>query len=102
MDINEVAFKQAEKDFFEAHKQITALEDQAMKYLTGENSLDIGIVNGMKPKYQEKMYAAQERMEEARARMEKRRKRVPQRSRKSPTCGLGQTHSTMLTSRRST
>ncbi len=57
-------YKQAEQDFFEAHKQITALEEQAMKYLTGENSLDIAIVNAMMPKYREKFHNAQSRMDE--------------------------------------
>ena len=34
-DVYEMAYKQAEKDFFEAHKQMNALEDQTMKFLTG-------------------------------------------------------------------
>ena len=56
--VNEVAYRQAEQDYFEAHKQITALEEQAIKALTGENSLDISIVNSMMPKYREKMEQA--------------------------------------------
>ena len=70
-DVYEVAYKQAEKDFFEAHKQMNALEDQAMKFLTGENTVDISIVNAMMPKYKEKLETAQRRMEEAKAKMEK-------------------------------
>ena len=70
-DVYEVAYKQAEKDFFEAHKQMNALEDQTMKFLTGENTVDISIVNSMMPKYKEKLETAQRRMEEAKARMEK-------------------------------
>ena len=66
-----MAYKQAEKDFFEAHKQMNALEDQTMKFLTGENTVDIGIVNAMMPKYKEKLETAQRRMEEAKAKMEK-------------------------------
>ena len=66
-----VAYKQAEKDFFEAHKQMNALEDQTMKFLTGENTVDISIVNAMMPKYKEKLETAQRRMEEAKAKMEK-------------------------------
>ena len=69
-DVNMVAYKQAEQDFFEAHKQITALEEQAMKYLTGENSLDIAIVNAMMPKYREKLHNAQARMDEAKQKMD--------------------------------
>ena len=59
------------KQYFEAHKQITALEEQAIKALTGENSLDISIVNSMMPKHREKMEQAQRRMEEAKAKMDK-------------------------------
>ena len=66
-----MAYKQAEKDFFEAHKQMNALEDQTMKFLTGENTVDINIVNAMMPKYKEKLETAQRRMEEAKAKMEK-------------------------------
>ena len=55
----------------EAHKQIAALEEQAIKALTGENSLDISIVNSMMPKHREKMEQAQRRMEEAKAKMDK-------------------------------
>jgi len=70
--VYEVAYKQAEKDFFEVHKQMNALENQAMKFLTrGENTVDIGIVNAMIPKYKEKLEAAQRRMEEAKAKIEK-------------------------------
>ena len=68
--VNEVAYRQAEQDYFEAHKQITALEEQAIKALTGENSLDISIVNSMMPKYKEKMEQAQRRMEDAKAKMD--------------------------------
>ena len=71
---NEVAYRQAEQDYFEAHKQITALEEQAIKALTGENSLDISIVNSMIPKYKEKMEQAQRRMEDAKAKMEQEKK----------------------------
>ncbi len=35
-----------------------ALEDQTMKFLTGENTVDISIVNAMMPKYKEKMETA--------------------------------------------
>ena len=41
-----------------------------MKYLTGENSLDINIVNSMMPKYKEKLQNAQARMDEAQRKME--------------------------------
>ena len=66
-----MAYRQAEQDYFEAHKQIAALEERAIKALTGENSLDISIVNSMMPKHREKMEQAQRRMEEAKAKMDK-------------------------------
>ena len=68
--VNEIAYRQAEADFFEAHKQITALEDQTMKFLTGENTVDINIINAMMPKYKEKLAQAQKRMDETRDKME--------------------------------
>lgn len=68
--VNEIAYRQAEADFFEAHKQITALEDQTMKFLTGENTVDISIINAMMPKYKEKLAHAQKRMDETRDKME--------------------------------
>ena len=68
--MNEIAYRQAEADFFEAHKQITALEDQTMKFLTGENTVDISIINAMMPKYKEKLAHAQKRMDETRDKME--------------------------------
>ena len=68
--MSEVAYKQAESDFFAAHKQITALEDQTMKYLTGENTVDINIINAMMPKYKGKLANAQKRMDEAKAKIE--------------------------------
>lgn len=69
-DVNAVAYRQAEEDFFEAHRQVTALEEQAIKALTGEGSLDISIVNSMMPKFKEKMEQAQRRMDDAKAKME--------------------------------
>ena len=68
--VNEAVYRRAEQEYLEANKQISALEDQVVKALTGENSLDISIVNTMMPKYREKMELAQQRMEEAKAKME--------------------------------
>lgn len=42
-----------------------------MKFLTGDNTVDISIVNAMMPKYKEKLETAQCRMEEAKAKMKK-------------------------------
>ena len=42
-----------------------------MKFLTGDNTVDISIVNAMMPKYKEKLETAQCRMEKAKAKMKK-------------------------------
>ena len=56
---------------FTEEEVFAALEEQAIKALTGENSLDISIVNSMMPKHREKVEQAQRRMEEAKAKMDK-------------------------------
>ena len=71
ISIYQVAFRQAEADFQQAQKEITALEEQTIKALTGENSIDVSIINSMMPKYREKRDAAQQRMKEAKDNMER-------------------------------
>ena len=65
-----VAYKQAQKDFENAQKQVTALEEEAVKALTGESQLDLSIVNQMLLKHRAKLEAAQTAMEEAQTRMQ--------------------------------
>ena len=65
-----VAYKQAEKDFQNAQKQVTALEEEAVKALTGESQLDLSVVNSMLVKHRAKLETAQRAMEDARTRME--------------------------------
>lgn len=65
-----VAYKQAQKDFENAQKQVTALEEEAVKALTGESQLDLSIVNQMLLKHRAKLEASQKAMEEAQARMQ--------------------------------
>ena len=65
----EVALKQARKDYENAKKQVDALEDQAIKALTGENQLDLGIVNSMLVKHKAKMETALAAMEDAESQM---------------------------------
>ena len=69
-NINEIAYRQAEQEYFKAHKQVSALEDQVIKAMTGENTLDISIANSMMLKYKQNMETAQQHMEEAKAKME--------------------------------
>ena len=65
-----VAFKQAQKDFENAEKQVTALEEEAVKALTGESQLDLSVVNSMLVKHRAKLEAAHTAMEEAQTRMQ--------------------------------
>ncbi|MBO5570110.1 MAG: recombinase family protein [Clostridia bacterium] len=65
-----VAFKQAQKDFENAEKQVAALEEEAVKALTGESQLDLTVVNSMLVKHRNKLQAAQTALEEAESRMQ--------------------------------
>lgn len=65
-----IAYKQAEKDFQNAQKQVTALEEEAVKALTGDSQLDLGVVNSMLVKHRAKLETAQRAMEDAKTRME--------------------------------
>ena len=66
----DTTYKQAQKDFENAQKQVTALEEEAVKALTGESQLDLSIVNQMLLKHRAKLEASQKAMEEAQARMQ--------------------------------
>ena len=63
------AYRQAEADFKKAHTEMAALEEEAMKALTGEARLDIALINSMLPKYKAKLDAAQAQMEESQRKM---------------------------------
>ena len=65
-----VACEQAQKDFENTQKQVTALEEEAVKALTGESKLDLSIVNQMLLKHRAKLKASQAAMEEAQTRMQ--------------------------------
>ncbi len=60
-----IACKQAEKDFENAQKQVTALEEEVVKALTGESQLDLSIANQMLLKHRGKLEAAQKAMDDA-------------------------------------
>ena len=68
--VYQVAYKRAEADYQEAHRQICALEEQIVKALTGENSIDVSIINSMMPKYRSKFETAKTDMEDAREKLE--------------------------------
>ena len=65
-----VSYRQAEKEFENAQKQVAALEEQVVKALVGESQLDLSVVNSMLLKHRAKLEGAQQAMEEARTRME--------------------------------
>jgi DNA invertase Pin-like site-specific DNA recombinase len=69
-EANRVAFRQAEKEFENTQKQVAALEEEAVKALTGESQLDLAIINQMLIKHRAKLEAAQRAMDDAKARME--------------------------------
>ncbi|MBR1711730.1 MAG: hypothetical protein IJ719_23395 [Clostridia bacterium] len=72
-ETNKVAYKQAQKDFENAQKQVATLEEEAVKALTGESQLDLSIVNQMLQKHRAKLEASQKAMEEAQTRMQEER-----------------------------
>jgi hypothetical protein len=65
-----IAYKQAEKDFQNAQKQVTALEEEAVKALPGGSQLDLDVVHSMLVKHRVKLETAQRAMEDAKTRME--------------------------------
>ena len=65
-----MAYKQAQKDCENAEKQVAALEEEAVKALTGESQLDLSVVNTMLVKHRAKLEAARTAMTEAQTRME--------------------------------
>ena len=70
MDACKVAYKQAEKDFENIQRQVSALEAEAVKALTCESQLDLSVVNSMLVKHRAKLEAVQKTMEESKAKME--------------------------------
>lgn len=66
----QIAMQQAEKDLENAQRQVTALEEEAVKALTGESQLDLSIVNTMLVKHRARMDAAEQALTTARAKLE--------------------------------
>ena len=61
--------QQAEKEFENARKQASALEEGAVKALTEASPLDMSVINGMIIKHRAKRDAAAQTIEEARGRL---------------------------------
>ena len=66
----QAALDQAEKDYANAQKQVNALEEEAVKALTGESQLDLSVVNAMIIKHRARRDEAEQAIEEARERLE--------------------------------
>ena len=58
--------KHAEKDYESALKQLNALEDETVKAIAGESSIDLSLLNGMLVKQRAKLDACEQIMEQAR------------------------------------
>lgn len=69
-DFNRTVYQQAEKKFQNASRQVTALEEEAVKALTGESQLDLSVVNEMLLKHKARLAGARQTMEEARQKIE--------------------------------
>ena len=80
-EMYEIAYRQAVKDYEKVQKQVNALEEEAVKALTGESQLDLKVVNTMLLKHREKLETAQREMEETRNRVEQedQNKKAPRR-----------------------
>ena len=65
-----IAYYQAERAFETAQKQLTALEEETVKALSGESQLDLSVVNQMLLKHRGKLEAAERTMNDARAKLE--------------------------------
>ena len=70
-ETHRIAYRQAEREFEASQRQVTALEEEVVKALTGESQLDLIVANSMLLKYREKLQTARYAMEEAKARLEK-------------------------------
>ena len=68
--IAEAAYKRAVSEFNDAQRQVDALEAEALRALTGENQLDLGVVNSMLLKQKARLDAAAKAKEETKVQLE--------------------------------
>ena len=69
-EVLKVAYQQAVSEFEKTQKQVSALKTEAVKALTGESQLDLGVVNSMLLKHRAKLDEDSAAVEEAKARLE--------------------------------
>ncbi len=67
-------YKQAMSEFEKTQNQVSALEAEVVKALTGESQLDLSVVNGMLVKLRGKLEKEADAMEQAKARMDEDKK----------------------------
>lgn len=70
VEIYKITLRQAEKDCDNIQKQVTALEEEAVKALTGESKLDLAVVNTMLVKHRARLNEAQLAVIDAQAKLE--------------------------------
>ena len=66
----QVAYRQAVSEFEKTQKQVSALESEAVKALTGESQLDLSVVNSMLLKHRAKLDEDSSAVEEAKTKLE--------------------------------
>ena len=64
------AYEEAEAEYDKAHREMSALEDEAMKALMGTSQLDASLINAMLPKCRARLDGAKTRMDAAREKLE--------------------------------
>ena len=69
-EVLKVAYQQAVSELEKTQKQVSALETEAVKALTGESQLDLSVVNGMLLKLRVQLDKDSAAVEEARAKVE--------------------------------
>lgn len=84
-EVLQVAYRQAVSEFEKTQKQVSALETEAVKALTGESQLDLSVINAMLLKHRAKLDEDSAAVEEAKARLD-----AEEKNRKSTEAQIGQ------------
>ena len=63
------AYDEAEAEYEQAHRELTALEDEAMKAILGTSKVSAEAINNMLPKYRAKLEGAKAHMDEVEAKL---------------------------------
>lgn len=63
------AYDEAEADYEQAHRELTALEEEAMKAILGTSKVSAEAINNMLPKYQVKLDGAKAHLDDVEAKL---------------------------------